>query len=176
MVNILLALILGSCIPSTSALPDTSSPITDSTGTISHFTTTTPTAYVTPTGTLTPGTQVVPSTPGPDVQVYADPEGWFSVKLPGDWQEGEGRMLGTDIYTPRPQFGRGWFEEIMSRLGKNVLVRSHQPSAPSTMYDQRCLTIFTSSAYMRLASERIIALVDLNKEVKSAEDIRLEIV
>ena len=94
----------------------------------------------------------------------------------GDWQEGEGRMLGTDIYTPRPQFGRGWFEEIMSRLGKNVLVRSHQPSAPSTMYDQRCLTIFTSSAYMRLASERIIALVDLSKEVKSAEDIRLEIV
>ena len=118
----------------------------------------------------------------PDVSGLQDLEGiepgsaeWRQITW-GDWQEGEGKMLGTDIYTGRPQFGRGWFEEIMSRLGKNVLVRSHQPSAPSTMYDQRCLTIFTSSAYTRSASERIIALVDLKKEVKSADDIRIEIV
>ena len=94
----------------------------------------------------------------------------------GDWQEREGRFLGTDPYTGRPQFGRGWFEEIMSRLGKRVLIRSHQPDAPPTMYSKRCLTIFTSSAYRHHISERTIALVDLKKVVKSADDIEIEIV
>jgi len=97
----------------------------------------------------------------------------------GDWQEREGKFLGIDPYTGRPQFGQGWFEEIMSRLGKNVLIRSHQPNAPPAMYGGRCLTIFTSSAYPRFnrgsyVSERTIALVDLEREVKSVDDIRIE--
>jgi len=94
----------------------------------------------------------------------------------GDWQEKEGGSLGTDLYTGRPQFGRGWFEQIMSRLGKNVLIRSHQPGAPSTMYDKRCLTIFTSSAYRHYVSERTIAMADLSKEIKTTDDIDIEIV
>jgi predicted phosphodiesterase len=94
----------------------------------------------------------------------------------GDWQEREGKYLGIDPYTGRPQFGRGWFEEIMSRLDKNVLIRSHQPDAPPTMYGKRCLTIFTSSAYKHYISERTIALVDLQREVKSVDDIEIEIV
>jgi hypothetical protein len=94
----------------------------------------------------------------------------------GDWQERGGKFLGTDSYTGRPQFGRGWFKEIMSRLGKNVLIRSHQPDSPYTMYGRRCLTIFTSSAYRHCVSERTIALVDLRKVVKSTDDIRIETV
>jgi len=94
----------------------------------------------------------------------------------GDWQERAGQFLGIDPYTGRPQFGRGWFEDIMSRLGKNVLIRSHQPDAPATMYDRRCLTIFTSSAYRNYISERTIALVDLRKAVKSVNDVEMEIV
>jgi 3',5'-cyclic AMP phosphodiesterase CpdA len=94
----------------------------------------------------------------------------------GDWQERAGKSLGIDPYTGRPQFGRGWFKEIMSRLGKNVLIRSHQPDAPPTMFGRRCLTIFTSSAYRHYVSERTIALVDLKKPVKSADDIEIEIV
>ena len=94
----------------------------------------------------------------------------------GDWQEKEGENLGINPYTGRPQFGRGWFEKIMSRLGKNVLIRSHQPDAPSTMYDSRCLTIFTSSAYRYYVAERTIALVDLKREVKSVDDITIELV
>jgi hypothetical protein len=92
----------------------------------------------------------------------------------GDWQEREGEFLGIAPQTGRPQFGRGWFEEIMSRLGKNVLIRSHQPDAPPTMYDRRCLTIFTSSAYRHYIPERTIASVDLKKLVKSADDIDIE--
>ena len=94
----------------------------------------------------------------------------------GDWQEREGEFLGIDPYTGRPQFGPGWFEEIMSRLGKNVLIRSHQPNAPPTMYGRRCLTIFTSSAYRHYISERTIAIVDLRKMIRSVDDIRIETV
>ena len=92
----------------------------------------------------------------------------------GDWQEREGKFLGIDPYTGRPQFGRGWFEEIMSRLGKNVLIRSHQPDAPPTMYGGRCLTIFTSLAYGHYGSRPAVALVDLEREVKSVDDIKIE--
>ncbi|MGQ9546189.1 MAG: metallophosphoesterase family protein, partial [Dehalococcoidia bacterium] len=94
----------------------------------------------------------------------------------GDWQELEGEFLGVDPYTGRPQFGQRWFEEIMSRLGKNVLIRSHQPDSAPTMYGKRCLTIFTSQAYRPYVSERTIALVDLRKPIKSADDIIIEIV
>jgi len=94
----------------------------------------------------------------------------------GDWQEREGEFLGIDPYTGRPQFGQAWFEEIMSRLDKNVLIRSHQPDAPPMMYSKRCLTIFTSSAYRHYIPERTIALVDLQKEVTSTDDIEIEII
>jgi hypothetical protein len=94
----------------------------------------------------------------------------------GDWQERAGKSLGIDPYTGRPQFGRGWFNEIMSRLDKNVLIRSHQPDAPPIMYGKRCLTIFTSSAYSHDVSERTIALVDLRRLVKTTDDVKIELV
>ncbi len=108
-------------------------------------------------------------------QIKPDSREWHQITW-GDWQESEGKFLGIDSYTGRPQFGQAWFEEIMSRLGKNVLIRSHQPDAPSTMYSKRCLTIFTSSAYRHYISERTIALVELKKVVKSTDDIEIEII
>ncbi len=94
----------------------------------------------------------------------------------GDWQESEGAHLGADPYTGRPQFGRGWFDGMMSRLGKNLLIRSHQPDAPRVMYDRRCLTIFTSSSSSYYTGERTIAVVDLSREVRNADDVRIETV
>lgn len=118
----------------------------------------------------------------PDVSILEDIDGielggneWYQITW-GDWQQTGGRFLGNDPYTGRPQFGQGWFEEAMSRFGKNVLIRSHQPSAPQIMYSGGCLTIFTSSAYRAYATERIIALVDLEREVNTAEDITIEVV
>ena len=93
----------------------------------------------------------------------------------GDWQEREGSFLGMDPYTGRPQFGQGWFEEIMSRFGKNVLIRSHQPDIPQIIYDRRCLTIFTSSVYRHYVPQRTVALVDSEREVKSVDDIKVEV-
>ena len=52
----------------------------------------------------------------------------------------------------------------------NVLIRSHDPYAPERMYDNRCLTIFTSNAY---GVERKIAVLSLNKVIKSVKDIEV---
>ena len=94
----------------------------------------------------------------------------------GDWQERGGGYLGDDPFTGRPQFGRDYFEKIMKRLGKRVLIRSHQPNTPPSIYDHRCLTLFTSSAYLAWVKERTIAIVDLEREVRTIDDLRIEIV
>jgi predicted phosphodiesterase len=94
----------------------------------------------------------------------------------GDWQELSGKILGDDTFTGRPQFGQDYFNEIMDRFGKNVLIRSHQPTAEPAMYYRRCLTIFTSSAYRPYVSERTVAIVDLEREVKTIDDLAIKTV
>jgi len=48
----------------------------------------------------------------------------------GDWADAPGYALDSGVFG-RPTFGRDFFEEIMERLGLKVLVRSHQPFAPT---------------------------------------------
>ncbi|MFC2039429.1 metallophosphoesterase family protein [Chloroflexota bacterium] len=91
----------------------------------------------------------------------------------GDWQERSEAFLGDDIFTGRPQFGENHFNEMMARFDKNLLIRSHQPTARQVMFGGRCLTIFTSDAY---AYTRTIAIVDLDKEVKTVGDVIVEVV
>ena len=90
----------------------------------------------------------------------------------GDWQDVAGHYLGA--YGGRPQFGRDYFEEAMQRFSKQILIRSHQPHAPLFMYDQRCLTIFTSSAYGSIV--RRIAKTPLDRAVKRADELELEVI
>jgi hypothetical protein len=97
-------------------------------------------------------------------------EAWQQIVW-GDWQETSGDYLGIDTNTGRPQFGRGHFDRVMKRLGKSILIRSHQPGSPRLMYDNRCLTIFTSYAYMPL---RTIAIADWEKEINTAHDLLIE--
>jgi hypothetical protein len=59
----------------------------------------------------------------------------------------------------------------MKRFDKKILIRSHQPNAPQFMFDNCCLTIFTSSAYTR---ERTIAITDLSKQIKTAKDLEVK--
>ena len=105
-------------------------------------------------------------------EVEVGSEEWRQITW-GDWQEGGGSLLGDDIFTGRPQFAEGHFNEMMDIFGKNLLIRSHQPTARQVMFGGRCLTIFTSSAY---AATRTIAIVDLDKEVKTADDVIVEVV
>jgi len=118
----------------------------------------------------------------PDVETLEDLEeiefgGWQWQQITwGDWQEEDGEYLGDDLLTGRPQFGQGWFDEMMSRLEKNVLIRSHQPNARQAMYGRRCLTIFTSAAYREVIPHRTIAIADLEREVKTVDDLVIETV
>jgi predicted phosphodiesterase len=71
----------------------------------------------------------------------------------------------------RPQFGRVYFEQMMERYQRTILIRSHQPNAPPLMFGKRCITIFTSNAYLPI---RTIAIVDLEKEIRTADDVVIE--
>jgi protein phosphatase len=87
----------------------------------------------------------------------------------GDFVEsGEDRM---EDWGGRPQFGRPYFDRLMERYRKKILLRSHQPLAPMVMFDKRCVTLFTSSAYV---SNRTVAIVDLDREIRNAEDVTFE--
>lgn len=86
----------------------------------------------------------------------------------GDLQDQQGEFLGE--YVGRPQFGRDYFNKIMSRLGKGILIRSHQPMTP-VLYGRRCLTIFTSHAYTPVRS---IAIADLEREITTVDDLIVE--
>ena len=95
-------------------------------------------------------------------------EQWERV-LWGDFVEREGEFLGD--WAGRPQFGRPYFERMMDHYQKRVLIRSHQPYAPLFMFKKRCVTIFTSYAYV---PDRNVAIADMEKEVRTGEDIVLE--
>jgi predicted phosphodiesterase len=97
-------------------------------------------------------------------------ENWFRICW-GDFVEENQNNLGIDPFTGRPQFGKNYFLKIMEKLKKSVLVRSHQPNAPKFMFDDRCLTIFSSSAY---GKEREIAIFDFEKEIKTARDLEIK--
>jgi predicted phosphodiesterase len=97
-------------------------------------------------------------------------ENWFRICW-GDFLDEPGEELGIDPFTGRPQFGRDYFFKLMEKFNKKVLIRSHQPNAPKFMFDDRCLTIFSSSAYDR---EREIAIFDFEKEIKTARDLEIK--
>ncbi len=101
-------------------------------------------------------------------QIELGDENWNRIVW-GDFVEEETDYLG-DLWG-RPQFGRQYFHRLMKRYRKRVLVRSHQPNAPLLMFNGHCITIFTSHAYLPI---RTIAIADLEKEIRSAEDVVLE--
>ena len=76
-----------------------------------------------------------------------------------------GKRVARQASAGRPQFGRQYFDRLMAHFGKTVLVRSHQPHVPQSLYDGRCVTIFTCHAYV---PERTVAVVDLEKEITVA--------
>jgi predicted phosphodiesterase len=73
-----------------------------------------------------------------------------------------------DDWGGRPQYGRQYFSRMMERYQKQILIRSHQPHAPPLMFGKRCVTIFTSNAYLPMRS---VVIANLEKEIRSAEDL-----
>jgi hypothetical protein len=87
----------------------------------------------------------------------------------GDFVEREGEELG-DL-GGRPRFGRTYFERMMKRYDKKVLIRSHQPCSPSFMFERRCITILTSFAYFPV---RTVVIADLEKDVETGRDVTIQ--
>lgn len=90
---------------------------------------------------------------------------WEAI-LWGDFYEGKKDYLTTD--SGRPLYGQKYFREIMGRLNKEVLIRSHDPMAKEKMFGNRCLTIFTSCAYER---RRTLAIADFSRKINSVDDL-----
>jgi hypothetical protein len=91
---------------------------------------------------------------------------WMQI-IWGDFLERKGRDFGEN-YKGRPEFGEDYFNDLMKRFNKNVLIRGHQSNAPERMFDNRCLTIFTSSAYKR---RRVVGIADFSKAIKTIDDL-----
>ena len=85
----------------------------------------------------------------------------------GDFNEVKGYVLGGGF--GRPQLGKDYFSQAMSNLGKDVLIRSHQPNVPTYIFDKKCVTIFTSAAY---GTQRRVALAE--GKVTSGGDLNVE--
>ena len=87
----------------------------------------------------------------------------------GDWNED----FGAERNSPpsRPQFTRRDFEARSARLGVRLLLRSHQPKAPLRLFNDRCLTIFTSSAYG--GSQRNVAVLPAIQHVETIDDLTI---
>ena len=88
----------------------------------------------------------------------------------GDWADAPGYVLDPGVFG-RPTFGRDFFREVMDRLDLRVLIRSHQPHAPTYLFNGRCLTIFTSSAYG--GTERTVAILRPGRPLRDARDLEL---
>jgi hypothetical protein len=107
-----------------------------------------------------------------DINRVTPGDGFWNQIVWGDFQDMEGESLGE--YLGRPQFGRDYFDRLMSRFGKTVLIRAHQPNVSANMFKKRCLTLFTSFAYLPFRS---IASVDLSKpKIPSLDDVDVEFI
>jgi len=97
---------------------------------------------------------------------------WHTIMW-GDFIDQSGYKLGNHFMTGRPEFGKDYFQAVMKNFKKEVLIRSHQPYRPEIMFNRKCLTIFTSSAYPR---KRVIAVADFTKKprIESTDDLIIE--
>jgi len=86
----------------------------------------------------------------------------------GDWVDEDRRET---IVGSRPAFGPTAFERRASALGITAHIRSHQPSAPTYLFADRCLTLFTSVAYGD--GIRRVARLAMGKQVETARDLEL---
>jgi len=88
----------------------------------------------------------------------------------GDWSQ-NGADRAAEL-SGRPTFEHADFDVRASRLGIRVLVRSHQPLAPMYLFEERCLTIFSSNAYG--TGPRRVAILHPDRDVTSARDLEIE--
>ncbi len=96
-------------------------------------------------------------------------EAWRAITW-GDWETSRSGGVPSAGWG-RPSFGRVDFDRRLKRLGARILVRSHQPFAPTFLFDDRCLTLFTSCAYG--GGARRVAILRPGRRIETARDLEL---
>lgn len=91
-------------------------------------------------------------------------EAWRAITW-GDWEAGAASTAGWR----RPAFNHAEFERRAENLGTRVLIRSHQPTVARYLFHDRCLTLFTSSAYGD--GRRLVAILRPGTKLHSARDL-----
>jgi protein phosphatase len=93
---------------------------------------------------------------------------WWNTVWGDFFERGFYEKLGRE----RPYFLAEDFKRIMGRLNKKVLIRGHDPHAPESLFDGKCVTIFSSKAYER---DRTIAIANFNnRKIQSIDDLAIE--
>ncbi|MBN1857769.1 serine/threonine protein phosphatase [Candidatus Bipolaricaulota bacterium] len=100
-------------------------------------------------------------------EIQLGDENWRRITW-GDWID-EGLIASP--WRVRPALDRTEFERVMEQLDMKLLVRSHQPAAPTYLYDDRCLTLFTSCAYGD--GRRQVAVLRPDRLLNTAKDLDL---
>jgi len=98
-------------------------------------------------------------------EVALGSEAWRALTW-GDWAEASDVK---PLAASRPLFSGQDFMKRAAQLGIQVMVRSHQPAAPAYLFEDRCLTLFTTTAYGD--GERKIARLTPSQAVHSARDL-----
>ena len=116
---------------------------------------------------------VPPDVPNLDAinEIKLGSKAWFQITW-GDFSTEKGDYFG-NIWG-RPVFGQSYFERVMNNLKRSVLVRAHQPHIEPKVFDDRCLTIFTSSAYHPIRTIAIVALE--GEDLKTTNDLNIEFI
>jgi hypothetical protein len=109
----------------------------------------------------------VPSLPDVNGIVFGSME-WRQIAW-GDWQDEPLGYVGDA--GGRLQFGRMYFDDVMKRFGKTILVRAHQPGSPLFLFEDRCVTLMTSKYY---APVRRIAICDMEKTMQTGKKLLIE--
>jgi hypothetical protein len=80
----------------------------------------------------------------------------------------------------REVYGGEYFRHVMKKMGKKILIRSHDISAPELLFENRCLTVFTTNAYRSVDRfkdrERKVAIADFSQKAtfETIDDLVLE--
>jgi len=94
-------------------------------------------------------------------------EAWRAMAW-GDWVDEDRKSISSGN---RPAFGPTAFEKRSSQLGIKTHIRSHQPTAPTYLFADLCLTLFTSVAYGD--GLRQVAKLASGQRIETARDIQL---
>jgi predicted MPP superfamily phosphohydrolase len=86
----------------------------------------------------------------------------------GDFEEGIFSPY-VDPFSGRPKFGENYFDNIMKKLNKKILIRAHDPKADVIMFN-RCITLITSIYY----GSRRIAVIEKGVNPESIKDIKIQ--